>query len=297
VELEDPALEDWLPREHELIEKKLETARVYQFASPDGDYLDDFFDLMDSVAEERQFFVKDWHHRNGDLELDIETDPDDVKHPDSLDEMFCDECDEFQFSLGVIGDKHICPGCWEDGNWQGQDQLTGYEPVERTTYALVGCGSAKKDGTHPAKDLYDSTYFEKKRDFAEKLADEWYIISAKYGVIDPEREIEDYDVSIEDVQVDGWLKRVDAYLQNEIDFQPEDEVYVLLGKKYLEAEDQDGESLRDRLDSYDVQVNYPFDQTSGIGEQNQWLNKCVEKGRIGSPTALIQDGQTELSSF
>ncbi|MFU1780203.1 DUF6884 domain-containing protein [Haloarcula japonica] len=293
----DPALVDWYPREDELIDDKLETARAYQRAVPDGDYLEDFFELMESVAEERQFFVKDWHHRNGDLDLDIETDPDDVKHPDSIDEMFCDECDEFQFSLGVIGDKHICHGCWEDGDWENQGQLIGYDGIDRTTYALVGCGASKKDGTHPAKELYDSTYFEKKRDFAEQLADEWFIISAKYGVLDPDREIADYDVSIDDVPVDGWIKRVDAYLRNEVDFQPEDEVYVLLGKKYLEAEDDNGESLRDRLDSYDVQVRYPFDETSGIGEQNQWLNKCVEKGRIGSPTAMIDDGQTELSNF
>lgn len=282
----DDAEQAWFEREHELLEERLETARVYQFAAPDSNYTDDFLGLTDKLVDRRDFFIKDHRYRNGELELDIETDPDHIQAPDSISDLFCDECDSFRMSLGVIGDKHICSGCWEDGDWGQQNQLTDFAHQgedDVSTYALVGCGAAKNEGTHPAKDLYSSTYFKKKREFAEELTDEWYILSAKYGVIDPEREIEDYDMTIEDVPVDGWLKRVNAYLENEVDFTEDDEVYVLLGKRYLEAENKDGESLRTILDGYDVDMNYPFDRTSGIGEQNQYLNDSVE---AGEPVAL-----------
>lgn len=53
---------------------------------------------------------------------------------------------------------------------------------------LVSCVKGKRDTPAPPKDLYTSAYFEKMRAYAERHHDEWYILSAKHGVLDPNGE-------------------------------------------------------------------------------------------------------------
>jgi hypothetical protein len=61
------------------------------------------------------------------------------------------------------------------------------------TVVLVGCGSKKRAGTHPAKDVYTGILFEAARAVAERHASAWFILSAKHGIIEPERPVESYD--------------------------------------------------------------------------------------------------------
>lgn len=58
---------------------------------------------------------------------------------------------------------------------------------------LVQCVNSKRDTEAPAKDLYDSTYFDVMRRYAEATQDNWRILSAKHGLIHPETVIEPYD--------------------------------------------------------------------------------------------------------
>ena len=37
---------------------------------------------------------------------------------------------------------------------------------------------------------FDSVYFQANREFAEAVADRWYIVSAKFGILDPQRVLE-----------------------------------------------------------------------------------------------------------
>jgi hypothetical protein len=67
---------------------------------------------------------------------------------------------------------------------------------------VVPCGQAKvwkkypRKGSTKAKDAYIGAPFKVNRKFAEKFADRWIILSAKYGLIDPDFIIrEDYDVT------------------------------------------------------------------------------------------------------
>jgi hypothetical protein len=67
---------------------------------------------------------------------------------------------------------------------------------------VVPCGQAKiwkKEPTHgpaKAKNAYIGAPFRVNRTFAERFADKWIILSAKYGLIDPDFIIpEDYDVT------------------------------------------------------------------------------------------------------
>jgi len=68
---------------------------------------------------------------------------------------------------------------------------------------VVGCGKAKiwdkcpKLGKIQAKDAYTGSLFRLSRLFAEKHARKnWLILSAKYGLVRPNRRILNYDVTI-----------------------------------------------------------------------------------------------------
>lgn len=287
----EEVLEEWLEREKLYVEKALETARVYEFAVPDpsrDNYTDHLIGLMENRADEREFFIKDSRYRHGDL--DIDDDPlnrDSVRSPDSLGEMFCDECTYFSFRVAIQGEKHVCTGCWNDGGWENQSELGEFTESEQSMkYVLVGCGDSKKNGEHPAKDIYKSVYFQKKREFAENLGDDWRILSAKHAVLDPDRVIEEYDVAIDDVDVEAWLDRVEAYTGNEINQEQGDEVWVLAGKRYVNAEDSSDRSLRSVLNGQEWTAYFPFDDTSGIGEQNGYLAKSVNRDVLAMPGDL-----------
>ena len=64
--------------------------------------------------------------------------------------------------------------------------------MSASTLVIVPCASAKvwdRDpdrGATPAKDAYTSPMFRVNRRYAERFADRWVILSAKYGFIDPD---------------------------------------------------------------------------------------------------------------
>lgn len=64
---------------------------------------------------------------------------------------------------------------------------------------LVMCTRRKLDHVAPAKDLYIGSSFIESRRIVEETCDAWFILSAKYGLLDPEFEVEPYDVSLADM--------------------------------------------------------------------------------------------------
>lgn len=67
--------------------------------------------------------------------------------------------------------------------------------IEPITIAIVGCGKAKLAHAAPAADLYTGSLFRAARRYAE-TCDEWRIISARYGLLDPETVLEPYEQRI-----------------------------------------------------------------------------------------------------
>ena len=52
---------------------------------------------------------------------------------------------------------------------------------------LISCTKSKRDEPAPPRDLYEpSTLFQKAREYCENTYDEWYILSAKHGLLDPD---------------------------------------------------------------------------------------------------------------
>lgn len=50
---------------------------------------------------------------------------------------------------------------------------------------VVGCVATKLDRPAPAKDLYVSPLFARRRRYAEAIGDLWVIFSAKHGIVGP----------------------------------------------------------------------------------------------------------------
>lgn len=139
----------------------------------------------------------------------------------------------------------------------------------RTQIAIVGCGKAKRNGWHKARNLYTSSYFEKKRRFAEVGCDDWLILSAKYGLIDPDSPIPTYDVTMSDVDHDDFASRVADQVDDYADaFSQADRVVMLAGSDYIDAVD-------DVFDSLPCDVAFPFDGTGGIGDQMSVLDELT----------------------
>lgn len=170
----------------------------------------------------------------------------------------------------------------------------------RLTY--IGCGKTKRDEKSLAANLYTSTYFQLKRKYAARMSDSWAILSAKYGVLDPFTPTEPYDRTMTDYPIesaddaehgttDQWadsvLQSIEALLrEREADeSQPAvDEIVMLAGKPYLTPLREGGgrETLSEMAARYDVTVRYPFDQTSGIGEQMGWCGDNTDESQLVS---------------
>jgi hypothetical protein len=60
---------------------------------------------------------------------------------------------------------------------------------------------------------------------------------------------------LEDVYTDEWLDVVEWNLDEHLDWTEGDEVYFLVGKKYLDAEDRLGRSLRGLLNESPPDMN------------------------------------------
>jgi len=162
-------------------------------------------------------------------------------------------------------------------------------------YVLVGCGSSKRAEKTEARHLYTSTYFEKKRQFAEQCA-QWWVLSAEHGAISPSKVIEPYETHIDDVDADRWATDVRLSLRSDDSkwIDDDSELIVLAGQKYIEPIQDVLDELEDRP-MFGVTVRYPFDDTSGIGEQLSLLDDLTEAERSNDdPQDSTQTAQQKL---
>ena len=131
---------------------------------------------------------------------------------------------------------------------------------------LVSCVARKLPRSAPAKDLYVSDLFRKMRRLVEAQGWRWFILSAKYGLLDPERVIEPYDETLNEVGVavrrdwaEGCLDALGPHLAGV------KSVVFLAGTKYREF-------LAPALVGRGIKVHVPM-AGMRIGEQLAWLNR------------------------
>src|SRR5215475_14033292 len=85
----------------------------------------------------------------------------------------------------------------------------------------------------PARDLYCSDWFVKAKRYVEQEGYRWFILSAKYGLVQPERVIAPYDVTLLDLSApkrQEWASDVLGALRPECE--RNDRVVVLAGQVY-----------------------------------------------------------------
>jgi len=134
-----------------------------------------------------------------------------------------------------------------------------------TSLALVGCGSQKPDPDAfplPAKDAYTSGYFGLKYYLAAEAYDHHAIISAKYGLLQPEEEIEWYDETLSTkAEAREWAAETAPAICEFIAAHDVDRVTIFAGAKYRLVADHLPE---------DIEVVNPFAPMDGIhGQQRQ----------------------------
>lgn len=61
---------------------------------------------------------------------------------------------------------------------------------------LISCAKTQHKHRGPAKDHYCSPLFKEARRYAEAKGALWFILSPKYGLLEPDRPIEWYDVDL-----------------------------------------------------------------------------------------------------
>jgi len=129
---------------------------------------------------------------------------------------------------------------------------------------LISCVKTKRDGSATPKDLYTSSNFKKMRVYAEQNHDEWWILSAKHGLLDPDGDpIEPYDDTLRNAtksQKRDWAARIVEQME-EHDLLREETTFVIhAGQDYYEE-------LIPLLEQVTVEIPT---EGLGIGEKQAW---------------------------
>lgn len=131
---------------------------------------------------------------------------------------------------------------------------------------LISCVSKKLEHKAKAKELYISPLFVKNLHYAELLnPDIIFVLSAKYGLVDLNHEIEPYNLTLNNMsafQIREWTDRVLHQLRMVTDVENDDFI-ILAGNNYRKY-------LLPHLAHYKV----PMEGLS-IGRQLQWLTKNI----------------------
>lgn len=129
------------------------------------------------------------------------------------------------------------------------------------------CGG-KKPLKCKARDLYDSTWFRYAWHYAQSLnSDKIFILSAKYGLVDPDAEIEPYEETLNtksDKDIRAWANAVVNALRKKVDLK--NDVFIILA----------GEKYRRHITCHLTKHEVPMDGLR-IGQQLKWLKERCTK--------------------
>ncbi len=145
---------------------------------------------------------------------------------------------------------------------------------------LLGCVKGKRDYGGPAQDVYASTLWKYRREYAESRGCPWYILSAKHGLLAPDTWIEPYDCSLNDsspTERRTWSTRVLNDLVEKIPKLGGKAIEVHAGKSYVEY------GLEKGLREIGVIVRRPLAHVVGPGRQVNWYQQRSMLSSIETP--------------
>ncbi len=129
---------------------------------------------------------------------------------------------------------------------------------------LLSCVSKKLPHRSKVKDLYISDFFKKSLKFAQSLnPDKIFILSAKYGLLDLDKEIETYDKTLNKMKSSEKKEWADEVLESlrKVSDLNNDEFIFLAGRNYREY-------LLPHIKKYKIPM-----EGLGIGKQLQYLKE------------------------
>lgn len=137
--------------------------------------------------------------------------------------------------------------------------------------ALVSCTKLKRNFPCEAQEMYlPSTLFQKITMFIKQSDfDEWYILSAKYGLLRKETVISPYDITLLNMKAEdrkNWAEKVAANL---LELLPDEcEIYCFAGEKYRQY-------LLPKIEEAGLNCRIPL-KGMQIGEQLQYLSNRIK---------------------
>ena len=134
------------------------------------------------------------------------------------------------------------------------------------TIVLISCVSQKLPIKTRAEELYTSTLFKLNMQFAKRLnPDGIFILSAQYGLLSLDDEVEPYDVTLNNMLAEErktWTKGVLEQLNNKFDLE-NDHFVILAGDRYRQYLIKD-------LKSFEIPL-----KGLRIGKQLQYLKRSL----------------------
>ena len=134
---------------------------------------------------------------------------------------------------------------------------------------LISCTKSKRRHHCKAHEMYSaSTLFRKAYSYATKTYDEVAILSAKYGLLLPNEEIEPYDLTLKNMrkeQRQQWSLKVLGQMKQKMELDKVKRVFFHAGKEYREF-------LIPKLEEIGIKCNSPLEGLS-IGKQLSWYNE------------------------
>lgn len=132
---------------------------------------------------------------------------------------------------------------------------------------LISCSSKKSSVKSSVRNIYTSSLFKKSLAYAELLdPDNIFVLSAKYGLIGLDEEIEPYNQTLNSMtksERKDWADQVISRLEEKVDLQKE-QIIFFAGKKYREF-------LIPKIRNYQVPLG-----GLGIGEQLASLKSILK---------------------
>lgn len=140
-----------------------------------------------------------------------------------------------------------------------------------TKIALVSCARSQTRIASPAEDLYTSPLFRAARQFAERFTDDWFILSAAYGLVHHTQVIAPYERNLNALSraerhawVAGIIQQSSTVLSAGTD------IILLTGT-------HDAKALIESLIARGHSVQLPLGRL-GIGQRIQWLRQQSTSG-------------------
>lgn len=136
----------------------------------------------------------------------------------------------------------------------------------RTVY-LVSCVKTKNPKKAQAQYLYGGNWFTKAKAYVEQTGSPWFILSAKYGLLSPTKQIKPYEktlIHMKKPERQAWAEKVQGQMEERV---PEEctKVVILAGSKYREF-------LMDYLTDRFKKIKIPLEGIT-FGNQLKWFDK------------------------